>query len=294
MNGQPMGSQLSTTAERQIDVRVEGEDAIQMVELIRNGQVIERYFPDDHATPVRFPGRAIGRIQYGWGPWAALGLGRTCLWDMSILMDGGHFVRATPCFQSAPYEESLRDKLQIVTAREMRIQSNTTRVQCYAEDPTKSVVCELDASQDATLTVKIRKPVEQVVRTTLANLIDDNVVTFTGPFTSESFILQRLVSPSEYGATIRWNDHRPKTGISDWYYVRVTQHNGQLAWIEKKGFPASKQIIRKSSCFSVCGSEPSMATKSDCQEPNSSPTQYCYGPWKNPGFSAVRPQPCQS
>ena len=231
LNGQPMGSQLPTTAERQIDVRVEGEDAIQMVELIRNGQVIERYFPDDHATPVRFPGRAKCRIQYGWGPWAALGLGRTYLWDMSILMDGGHFVRATPCFQSAPYEEALRDKLQIVTEREMRIESNTTRVQCYAEDPTKSVVCELDASRDATLTVKIRKPVEQVVRTTFANLIDDNVVTFTGPFTSESFILQRLVSPSEYGVTIRWNDHRPKTGISDWYYVRVTQHNGQLAWL---------------------------------------------------------------
>ena len=45
VNGQPMGSELPAVADRQIDVRVEGQDAIAMVELVRNGRVIERYFP---------------------------------------------------------------------------------------------------------------------------------------------------------------------------------------------------------------------------------------------------------
>ena len=56
------------------------------------------------------------------------------------------------------------------------------------------------------------------------------MVTFTGVFTSESYIINRLISPSEYSATIRWNDRRPDAKSADWYYARVTQHNGQLAW----------------------------------------------------------------
>jgi hypothetical protein len=231
LNGRPMGAELAATADRQIDVRVEGQDAVRMVELIRNGRVIQRYFPEDHADgPVKLPGRAKCRINYGWGPWAALGLGRTALWDMTIRIDGGRFLRATPCFQSAPFDEKLRDKLEVVSEQEIRVDSNTTRVQCYGEDPTKGVVLELEGKPDAVLTVKLRKPTEQTVSAKLSDLIVDNVVTFTGVFTSESWIIERLVGPSEFSATIRWHDHRADAAAPDWYYVRVTQHNGHTAW----------------------------------------------------------------
>ena len=230
VNQRPMGSELAAEADRQIDVRVEGQDSVAMIELVRNGRVIERHFPEDTAlSRPRLPGRAKCRLQYGWGPWAALDLGRTCHWDMTVRIDGGKFVRALPCFQSAPFEEDLRDRLTVVSDREIRLQSQTTRVQCYAEDPTKAVVLELDGAPDATLSVQLRRPVEQTVKARLADLVEDNVVTFTGKFTSESYILQRLVGPTEYAATIRWNDRRPGAP-ADWYYVRVTQHNGQLAW----------------------------------------------------------------
>jgi hypothetical protein len=229
LNGQPMGSQLPVTADRQIDVRIEGQDSIAMVELIRNGRVIERYFPEDEVEgPIKLPGRAKCRIQYGWGPWAALDLGRTCQWDMTMRLTGGRILRAVPCFQAGPYEENLRDKLRLVSDSEIHLQSFTSRVQCYAEDPTKAMVCEIEAQPQATLTVRLHKPTDQTVSAKLSDLIEDNVVTFTGVFTSESFIIHRLLSPSEYSATIRWRDRRATQ--SDWYYVRVTQHNGQLAW----------------------------------------------------------------
>ena len=32
-----------------------------------------------------------------------------------------------------------------------------------------------------------------------------------------------------HGASIRWHDRDKRTG-ADWYYVRVTQHNGHMAW----------------------------------------------------------------
>lgn len=229
LNGVPMGGECPRTSDRQIDVRVEGQDAIAAIELVRNGKVIQRHFPEDDAQPVQLPGRTKCRIQYGWGPWAALDLGRTCQWDMSIQLENGTFVQALPCFQSGPYEEEMRDRLSVVSGRELSLQSYTSRVKCYGEDPTKAVVCEIDADERAVLTLKLRKPIEETISARLTDLIEDNVVTFTGVFTSESFIVNRLVSPSEYSAKVRWTDQR-RDAPADWYYVRVTQHNGHLAW----------------------------------------------------------------
>lgn len=231
LNDRPMGSELQAVADRQIDVHVEGQDVISAVELIRNGQVIDRHFPEDHAVGrPELPGRVKCRIQYGWGPWAALDLARTCVWDIVIRIEGGRFRGAIPCFQSAPYEEDFRDRLRIVSPNEIHLESYTSRANCFAEDPTKALVCEVEGGPNAELSVRLRKPVQQVVAARLADLARDNVVTFTGPFTSESYIVHPLVGPGQYTATIRFNDHRPPEGGPDWYYVRVTQHNGHLAW----------------------------------------------------------------
>lgn len=229
LNDQPMGSEVDATSDREIAVRVEAQDPIAMIELVRNGKVIERSFPEDDAKPVSFPGRAKCRINYGWGPWAALDLGRTCQWDMTVSIDGGRFTQAIPCFQSGPYEEEMRDRLRAVSVRELHLKSFTSRVKCYAEDPTKSLVCEVDGNADSTLTIKLRDPIEQTVSAKLADLIDDNIVTFTGVFTSESYIVSRLIAPSEYSASVKWADTRADAP-ADWYYVRVTQDNGQMAW----------------------------------------------------------------
>ena len=231
LNGRPMGSELEPVADRQIDVHVRGEDAISTVELVRNGRVIDRHFPGDHADrPPKLPGRAKCRIQYGWGPWAALDLGHTCLWEMVVRIDGGRFRRVIPCFQSAPFEEELRDQLRPVSPTEIRLTSYTSRVKCFAEDPTKAVVCELEGGPDAELSVELSKPVEQTVRARIGDLAKDNVVTFTGAFTSESYIIHRLVGPTEYSADVRFRDRRDPDQGSDWYYVRVTEKNGHMAW----------------------------------------------------------------
>jgi hypothetical protein len=113
----------------------------------------------------------------------------------------------------------------------VRLQAFTTREHAFAEDPTKSIVCELEGGPETTLALQLRKPSEKVVHAKLADLVDDNVVEFTGGFTTESLIVNRLVGPSEYAATIRWHDRAPADSQGpDWYYVRVTQHNQHLAW----------------------------------------------------------------
>ena len=231
INGQPMGSELPFTSDRQIDVRVEGQDSIQMIELVRSGQVIERYFPGDHSQgPAQLPGRAKCRVRYGWGPWAQFEAGRVCLWDMTIRVAGGRIRRAYPCFQAAPYVEEPRDALKVVDEQTLHLVSPTSRVKSFEEDPTKSVVLDLEGPPDAEVVVQTKEPSEQTARAKLGYLRDDNLITFTGGFGAESFIIEQLVGPSDFAATVRWTDRRRDAGRSDWYYLRVTQHNGHCAW----------------------------------------------------------------
>ena len=231
INGQPMGSELPDTADRQIDIRVEGQDAIQMIELVRTGQVVERHFPGDHSRgAATLPGRAKCRIRYGWGPWAQFEAGRVCMWDMTIRLEGGQIRRAYPCFQVAPFVEELRDSLTVVDESTLHLVSPTTRVNSFEEDPTKSVVLDIEGGPDAEIVVQSTLPAEQTVRAMLGYLRNDNEITFTGGFGSESFIIEQLVGPDDFSATLRWHDRRQTGGEADWYYVRVTQHNGHCAW----------------------------------------------------------------
>jgi hypothetical protein len=203
-----------------------------MVELVRNGRVVERHFPEDAAErPAPLPGRVLCRLRYGWGPWAALGLGRVCDWDLDVRLSGGRFADALPCFQSAPFDEQRRDRLRVESPTHLRLTSHTTRVDAFAEDPTKAVILDVDATAaDAELTLELRSPAEMKVVTPLRELQRDNRIHFTGPFTSECFLLERLVGPSDSTATLRWHDRRPGQKAADWYYVRVLQHNNQMAW----------------------------------------------------------------
>jgi hypothetical protein len=69
------------------------------------------------------------------------------------------------------------------------------------------------------------------VRIRLADLVKDNRVTRTGGFTSESFIVHPLLGPGECEASFRFRDRRAARTEPDWYYVRVTEKNGHLAWV---------------------------------------------------------------
>jgi hypothetical protein len=104
-------------------------------------------------------------------------------------------------------------------------------VGAFAEDPTKALILDIDAaSPDAALTIELRRPNAQTVSARLTDLQQDNQIHFTGGFTAESFLLERLVGPSECSARLSWSDRRPERTEADWYYVRVLQHNNHMAW----------------------------------------------------------------
>jgi hypothetical protein len=52
---------------------------------------------------------------------------------------------------------------------------------------------------------------------------------YTGPFPRESALLNRIVFRENFETSFEVQDTSPGSQ-ADWYYVRVVQSNGQLAW----------------------------------------------------------------
>jgi hypothetical protein len=230
LNGQWMGSILPFTAEREIQVSVTGRDEVERVDVLKNDRVIHRHFPEDHtATGGRWPGEALCRLEFGWGPWAALGMARVCDWEVTATLRDGKLISATPCFQSGPLDEKRRNRILSRTESSCRFQLYTSRIEAFEERATNAVVLHVAGGRNAVLELKLTRPSRMTFRKTLGELAEHNEIEFTGPFTAESFVVHRLVTPDLFRASFRVSDGG-KRGQTDWYYVRATQTNGQQAW----------------------------------------------------------------
>ncbi len=230
VNGQAMGSELPFTDQRRIAVEVEGWDTVEKVEIIKNNQVIHREHPVDSAPGANpFARPVVVRLEYGWGPWASLGIPRICDWKIDTKVEGGKILELMPGFQSGPLDEDRRNRIEGSTAGGFELTSYTSRLDAFAERPTNLVALRIAGGPETRITLNVTQPTAMTVSKTLAELLASNEVAFTGPFPDESIILHRPVAEANLGCSFGVTD----TGDGsrdDWYYVRVTQRNGQLAW----------------------------------------------------------------
>ena len=230
LNGKWMGSELAYTRDREIEIDVQGADEIERIDVVKNGRVIARHFPEDHLPEnAEWPGEFLCRLEFGWGPWAALNMERVADWDVTATIDGGKLLGLLPCFQSGPYDENRRNRVLTRSKNSCRFQLYTSRKQAFEERATNSVILHLAGGPDAALEVKLAKPARLTLRQSLLDLAEYNEIEFTGPFTSESFVVHRLAPPQLFRASFKATD-RGERGRTDWYYVRVVQTNGHQAW----------------------------------------------------------------
>jgi hypothetical protein len=228
INDAMMGSTLPETPQRHIEIDVRGWDDIAMIEVLRNNDVIHRYFPEDHAdTQHPLKDRVKCRIEYGWGPWKALGIPRTADWLIEARLQGGRFRQYMPCFQSGPMDEVRRNKILDFGNNVCRWQSYTRREGSFAEIPTNALVFEIEGDTRTMLQLSLEAPMQGSFVYSLEELAASSAAEFTGDFPSESFLVRRLVPEDMYTASYHFDDISPN---HDYYYVRVTQANGQMAW----------------------------------------------------------------
>jgi hypothetical protein len=230
LNGHWMGEALPAVNTRTISVKVKGQDVIDRVEVLRNNKVIYRNFPiDNDIDESSWEKPILCRIEFGWGPWDFFNMERITDWEFDVHVSNGRIISATPCFQSGPYDEDRRNKITKVEDNRCQFISYTSRKQAYEERATNSIVLEIQGSTRTELDLTLTSPGNIRIRKTLEELAVSSDITFTGDFPSESIMIHRIVFNENYQTRFDFTDqHESET--TDWYYVRVTQTNGSLAW----------------------------------------------------------------
>jgi hypothetical protein len=230
LNGHWMGETLPAVSRREIFVKVKGQDVIDRVEVLRNNSVIHRVHPVDEDTDgSSWQNPVLCRIEFGWGPWDFFNLERVTDWEFEVNITGGKILSATPCFQSGPFDEERRNKITHLDEHQCSFISYTSRKQAYEERATNSIVLEILGSAETALELSLGRPVKMEYSKTLGDLAVSSDIVFTGAFPSESIMIHRLVFHEHYRASFVFTD-RHHAENTDWYYVRVTQSNGSLAW----------------------------------------------------------------
>ena len=243
INGHCMGETIPATFARKIHVKAKGKDIIDRLEVLRNNEVIYRDHPIDRTIrPSSWEKPILCRIEFGWGPWGDLNMARICDWQFRVAVSDGKIISATPCFQSGPFDEERRNRITTFNDRNCNVISYTSRMQAYEERATNSIILEILGSSKTKLAIALTQPTQMAITKSLEQLAESSHTEFTGPFTSESMLLHRIVFSENYRTEFEFTDrrgtekmvrqaHHPELSRrTDWYYVRVVQSNGSLAW----------------------------------------------------------------
>ncbi|MBN2010779.1 DUF3604 domain-containing protein [candidate division KSB1 bacterium] len=230
LNGHWMGETIPAVSSRKIFVKIKGKDVIDRVEVLRNNKVIYRDHPVDRdINNASWEKPVLCRIEYGWGPWGGFNAERIIDWNFDIHVTNGKLLSATPCFQCGPLDENRRNKITPVDNHRCQLSSYTSRKQAYEERATNSVILEIQGTPETELALTLTQPTEMKYKKTLSELTESNDIIFTGGMPSESIMIHRIVFADNYFTEFNFKD-RHTSDITDWYYVRVTQTNGSLAW----------------------------------------------------------------
>lgn len=244
-NGQPMGSVMDHAATRELHVDVEGMDAIDRIELLKNGRVIATHC---HQGTWEFPeagrrSRFKFRVEPGWGP----RLGEIPLpeyqWRGELRVAGGKMLAWSPCWiargQGVPQLEG-----EVATFEMVSLQKN------FTGQTQGATVFEFEADPSGELSLRLngmeaKSSVSTFGESSRLLWYRDECVEFvreqTGvePETAKrgdvyyqqscKAKLHRLIPEAGYTATLEFVDEEP-IDKEVHYRVRIEQRNGQRAW----------------------------------------------------------------
>ncbi|MFQ6048006.1 MAG: DUF3604 domain-containing protein, partial [Phycisphaerae bacterium] len=225
--------------------RVVGCDALDRVELVRNGRVIQAYHHFFDGRSWR-GGRLKLRLEVGWGPDRADGF--KCprkRWDGALEVQGGRVVSVEPCFTMPGNEvvvQGSKARLRLTTyQRDTAVRGRPTE---------QGAIFELDCSRDARVLLSIDGREHafglqellsgtalfvqyEGIKGIIAEQFGVQESSVENPdvyyHNAWKYRLRRAVPAAGYEAEGEFVDRDPPTGES-FYYLRVFQTNGQAAW----------------------------------------------------------------
>lgn len=248
VNGRPMGSELPFTDSTEIEIDVEGSHAVERVELLRNGEVIERWFPAETprssrpAAQVPRPARGKTIIEVGWGETNLIER-----WNVRVEIERGKLVGVEPRFRGIDIvdpDAALPDSSGAVSRehphrlsrwgwdgeRSAWFDTVTFGNATPSTDSTQGIGITVEAEPNAVMRLTVNGVAREIAFSELERASTSGHL---GGFLTGAYHVHRLAREPEYRARLSFTETRreaPSAGGGDSYYVRVAQRNGQWAW----------------------------------------------------------------
>lgn len=242
-NGAPMGTILPFTPERHLEVTVRGLDALDRIEILRNGRVIATHCHQGTWQQPSGVSRFVLRIEAGWGPRPGEIPFGSHRWEGELSLAGGRFTGWSPCWvnrgQGVP-------ELRGDTAR-FTLTSEQTLVEQGFQG---GIVLEFEATLDTPVNLRLNgQTFAGTVRALTAGshllwyreesaaLVQASTGADPAGFERDDPLyhhafkarLHRAIPEAGLTAHFALADDEPLTGETH-YRVRVEQRNGQRAW----------------------------------------------------------------
>jgi hypothetical protein len=244
-NDAQMGSRLAATPRREIIVQVRGSDAIDRIELLRNGRVIATH---SHQGTWEQPSpgsrtRFKLRIEAGWGPRPGEIPLRETQWQGSLSIGGGQFVGWEPCWitsgQGVPDLRGESARFTMLSRQEnTHLPFQGATLLEFQADPSAEFLLELNGlkvrDKVHTLAGKsrllwYREDCVQRIHETTGIAPEQARRGDTYYQLANKAKLHRAMPEAAYTASLVWIDDEPLEQETH-YRVRVEQRNGQRAW----------------------------------------------------------------
>lgn len=228
-----IGSEISAPGTRHIQVAVRGMDKLDKVELLRNGRVIHRFFPQPAETQ---PSRRYRlRLTWGWGRKDKL-----IDWNAKLTLSDGSITAVDTCFSGQPVvapkeqvgdeeipdDQDLPHALLERTDRTVTWRSITKGNPTMRHQTTQGLSLEIESALNSKLTVEVNG---NRYEHTLAELIPAARSHYLQSWLSEAIQIGPAVPLEECQVEDEISDEPENE--TDYYRLQASQHNGQWAWL---------------------------------------------------------------
>ncbi len=245
LNGQPMGSILEFADRREIEISVRGQEAIDRIELLKNGRVIATHCHQGTWDRPRAgqSSRYKFRVECGWGSRPANMPQADRLWQNQCQLSAGRFTAWSPCWisrgQGVPkLSGATADFTMHTSQKEEHLKNYNATVLEFEARPEAEMRFNLHGLEHCCTVAEMLQrnhmlwdrdeAVERVTRVT--------GVTPDIPERQDVYLhlawkakLHRAIPESGYTARMSYVDREPLAAEAH-YRVRVEQRNGQRAW----------------------------------------------------------------
>ncbi|MGH7201439.1 MAG: DUF3604 domain-containing protein [Planctomycetaceae bacterium] len=244
-----IGSEIVAPGERRHRIVVRGSDALDRVELVKNGRIVQRFFPLWHGSPSReLTTRSVVplsdsetsrrfrlRITWGWGRKTEL-----VRWTAGLSLSEGTITEIETCFSGQPIvapqeqrgdkeipdDEDLPHQLTERSDNSCAWRSVTTGNPTMRHATTQAISLEIDADPGAVISVEMNG---QAFTHSLAELLHAGRSHYLRGWLSEAVRIGPAVPLSDCEIDAEWTDRAD--GDTDRYRLQVAQVNGQWAWL---------------------------------------------------------------